>query len=302
MENNKKEILITLTGPSGSGKSFLAGLLKKQGFQESISTTTREKRAGEKDGESYHFINREEFEKRINLKQFIEVVEVNNNMYGIENTNLVKQKGIPAVIVVEPHGLDYIQKYAKENNIEVMSIFINSPKDVLFERLFSRFKDEIINIYKSNKYDNDNIKGKLFNSQQTINSKKMADEVINSLIKETAKLYIENNVGTLTILNYLKNNILSSYGIEEYPTFKKDELYKKTVITTISRLDHIEQIEFPEWVKEAQNNKSKYHLNIKQFNENNTTEILNLILNKVEKLKLSFVDDNNKKNKIRFNN
>ena len=44
--NNKKPIIITITGPSTSGKSTLANLFKPEGYQEVVSTTSRPARTG----------------------------------------------------------------------------------------------------------------------------------------------------------------------------------------------------------------------------------------------------------------
>lgn len=76
---------LVLCGPSGSGKSTL---LKKM-FQEfpdklgfSVSHTTRKPREGEKDGEHYHFTDRETMEKDIKDGKFIEFAEYSGNLYG----------------------------------------------------------------------------------------------------------------------------------------------------------------------------------------------------------------------------
>jgi guanylate kinase len=61
----RKGKLIVLSGPSGSGKdTVLAQLLKKdKDITLSISSITRPMRVGEVEGEKYHFISREEFER-----------------------------------------------------------------------------------------------------------------------------------------------------------------------------------------------------------------------------------------------
>ena len=60
-------MVFIISAPSGSGKSTLVGRL----FQEvpnllfSVSYTTRMPRGTERDGQSYHYIGRDEFARRI---------------------------------------------------------------------------------------------------------------------------------------------------------------------------------------------------------------------------------------------
>ncbi|MGD0365005.1 MAG: guanylate kinase, partial [Bryobacteraceae bacterium] len=58
-----------ISAPSGSGKSTLVKrlLASVPGLTFSISYTTRAPRGNEVEGESYHFITRDEFEKRVSL-------------------------------------------------------------------------------------------------------------------------------------------------------------------------------------------------------------------------------------------
>jgi guanylate kinase len=48
----------------------------------SISYTTRPPRGAEKDGESYHFVSRPEFEAMVARDEFLEWAEVFGNYYG----------------------------------------------------------------------------------------------------------------------------------------------------------------------------------------------------------------------------
>jgi len=76
---------LVVVGPSGAGKGTLIEGIKakytdKFGF--SVSYTTRKPRAGEKHGEHYFFISRDEFEAMIQRQEFIEFCEVHSNYYG----------------------------------------------------------------------------------------------------------------------------------------------------------------------------------------------------------------------------
>ncbi|KAJ8913169.1 hypothetical protein NQ315_009006 [Exocentrus adspersus] len=76
---------IVLCGPSGSGKSSLLSRLMKD-FQNdlgfSVSHTTRKPRAGEIDGEHYHFTTREQMLEDIKNGKFIETATFGGNLYG----------------------------------------------------------------------------------------------------------------------------------------------------------------------------------------------------------------------------
>ena len=77
-------IVFIISAPSGSGKSTLVHRLLKtvDNLTFSISYTTRLPRGQERDGESYHFISREEFEGCIARGEFLEHADVFGNYYG----------------------------------------------------------------------------------------------------------------------------------------------------------------------------------------------------------------------------
>lgn len=77
-------LLIVLSGPSGAGKGTVRSVLQKlrPEIGYGVSVTTRPKRAGEADGVSYHFVAREEFERRIANQEFVEWAEVYGHLYG----------------------------------------------------------------------------------------------------------------------------------------------------------------------------------------------------------------------------
>jgi guanylate kinase len=69
--------VFVITGTSGEGKSTLARLLLQRvpELELAVSATTRERRPGEEDGREYHFISREEFDRRLDADDFLEWVE-----------------------------------------------------------------------------------------------------------------------------------------------------------------------------------------------------------------------------------
>lgn len=80
--------LIVLSAPSGAGKTTVARHLLETIPEAvfSVSATTRPRRNGEIDGRDYHFLSREEFERKISEGELIEYEEIFGNYYGTLRT------------------------------------------------------------------------------------------------------------------------------------------------------------------------------------------------------------------------
>jgi guanylate kinase len=76
--------IIILIGPSGVGKSsFIEQVLKEVAtICDLITYTTRKPRAGEKEGDPYHFVSLERFEELKKKNFFVETAKVHDNFYG----------------------------------------------------------------------------------------------------------------------------------------------------------------------------------------------------------------------------
>ena len=69
--------VFVVTGPSGAGKGTLIQLVLPR-FPElalAVSATTRPQRPGEEDGVHYWFLDRAEFDRRIEAGEFLEWVD-----------------------------------------------------------------------------------------------------------------------------------------------------------------------------------------------------------------------------------
>ena len=77
-------LLFVVSGPSGAGKDTLVDALRARlpRLQYSVSATTRPPRPGEREGEHYFFLERTEFERRLQAGGFLEWREYNGNLYG----------------------------------------------------------------------------------------------------------------------------------------------------------------------------------------------------------------------------
>jgi guanylate kinase len=83
-------MLITISGPSGAGKTTLSNNLKQLiGAKELPSYTTREPRSTDINNTYYHFISNEEFENLRKKKSFILIDKFSENLYGTLKDDIV---------------------------------------------------------------------------------------------------------------------------------------------------------------------------------------------------------------------
>ena len=78
-------VLFVMSGPSGTGKGTICGKLlanKENDVFLSVSSTTREIRKGEIDGETYNYTTVENFKKMIDNGEMLEYAMYNGNYYG----------------------------------------------------------------------------------------------------------------------------------------------------------------------------------------------------------------------------
>ncbi len=62
----RKGLMLVVSSPSGAGKTSLCRrlLVDHADLELSVSYTTREPRRGEQDGREYHFVSRDEFDRK----------------------------------------------------------------------------------------------------------------------------------------------------------------------------------------------------------------------------------------------
>lgn len=128
-----------ISAPSGSGKSTLVGRLmgRVPGLHFSVSYTTREPRGQERDGEQYHFLTRDEFERRIAADEFLEHAEVFGNHYGTHQSELevAASRGSDLILDIDVQGAAQLKKRLPG----AVSVFILAPsREILEKRLRNR--------------------------------------------------------------------------------------------------------------------------------------------------------------------
>ena len=123
---NKGGVFV-VSGPSGSGKdTVLKGLFAENpDILFSISSITRAMRPGEKEGEKYNFISRENFEEMIKNDMLLEHNLFVGNYYGTPRVPVEKavSEGKDIIIEVDVNGAAQIRKKLPE----AVTVFIMPP-------------------------------------------------------------------------------------------------------------------------------------------------------------------------------
>ncbi|MBQ3817523.1 MAG: guanylate kinase [Clostridia bacterium] len=127
--------VFVISGPSGSGKDTLLVKLfeRMPELKFSISCITRAMRQGEKQGEKYNFISKQQFQQMLDKDEFLEHNSYVGNYYGTPKHPVLQaiEQGEDMVIEVDVNGA----KQIREKLPEVVSIFIMPPS---FEELKAR--------------------------------------------------------------------------------------------------------------------------------------------------------------------
>jgi len=190
--------LYIISGPSGSGKDTLLERLfwSYPMLEFSISSVTRNPRAGEVPGQKYNFITREMFSQMLDKGEFLEYNEYLGNLYGTPKQPVVDavECGKDVVLEVDVNGAAKIREM-----MPCISIFIMPPSmEVLTDRLVrrstedektaqKRLREAVTEIARAAEYDYIVVNGDL---NEAINS--LASIIISHKLKiENQKFIIE---------------------------------------------------------------------------------------------------------------
>jgi guanylate kinase len=142
---------LILSSPSGAGKSTLTRMLlsdKAVDLTLSVSVTTRSRRSSEVDGIHYHFITKDDFERRRAAGDLLEYAEVHGNFYGSPRwlVEATLQKGKDVIFDIDYQGTQQVREKAPG---DVVTIFILPPSMTeLQARLERRAEDSADTIAK----------------------------------------------------------------------------------------------------------------------------------------------------------
>jgi len=139
--------LITLTAPTCSGKSYLLNEITSRGhLSRIVSTTTRARRDGERNGFDYDFITAAR-SREIELEgNFFELIEFNGTLYGVTHDQMRRAMACdqPPVIVLEPQGLEIYRQKCHEMGWDVFQVYVHTAEEERVRRLNARTTNEIL--------------------------------------------------------------------------------------------------------------------------------------------------------------
>jgi guanylate kinase len=139
----RRGLMLVLSSPSGAGKTTLSRMLLKadKGVELSVSVTTRPKRAGEKHGRDYLFIQKPQFERMAEKGELLEWAEVFGNCYGTPRGPVEKAlaAGRDVLFDIDWQGTQQLREKVKD---DVATIFVLPPSATdLEKRLRTRAQD-----------------------------------------------------------------------------------------------------------------------------------------------------------------
>ena len=137
-----KGLLFVVSGPSGTGKGTICKVIQNDdNIFLSVSTTSREIRPGEVDGETYNYTSKENFEKMIAEGEMLEWAEYDGNYYGTPKETVKKMlsEGKNIILEIEVQGALKVQQIFPETKM----IFVVPPSmSELKKRLVERGRED----------------------------------------------------------------------------------------------------------------------------------------------------------------
>jgi guanylate kinase len=141
-DRRKKGLLFVVSAPSGAGKTTLCRAMTRifPDLHYSISYTTRPPRPRDRNGEDYHFVSPQEFQRMIAAGEFAEWAEIYGQRYGTSKTVIerIRAEGRDVILDIDTQGAGQL----REKNLQGIFILILPPSLEELERRLARRNTE----------------------------------------------------------------------------------------------------------------------------------------------------------------
>ncbi|HEX5162510.1 MAG TPA: guanylate kinase [Steroidobacteraceae bacterium] len=132
--SKRRGCLFVIAAPSGAGKTSLVNevLKRNPALKVSVSHSTRKPRPHEIDGQHYHFVSVEEFDRLKKAGAFLEHAQVFDNFYGTGRAQVdaLRNAGHDVILEIDWQGAQQVRKAQPD----CISIFILPPSRAELEK------------------------------------------------------------------------------------------------------------------------------------------------------------------------
>ena len=140
---HRRGLMLVLSSPSGAGKTTLSRQLldNDKQIQLSVSCTTRARRASEKDGVDYRFVDTATFSGMIQRSEFLEHARVFDHYYGTPRAPVeaALKSGRDVLFDIDWQGTQQLKEKGRD---DLVTVFILPPSTRDLERrLITRAQD-----------------------------------------------------------------------------------------------------------------------------------------------------------------
>lgn len=130
-EQKKRKVFILLTGPTGAGKDALYKKLKDKliDLVRITTTTSRDKRLIEEEGNPYYFVSKERFEEMVKNDELFEWVNFREAYYGTQKKTIedaIKSEK-DVIWMIETKGAVNVKEKIKYIADRIVYIFLTAP-------------------------------------------------------------------------------------------------------------------------------------------------------------------------------